>query len=262
MSTVTTTRSLDVAGVGMVDVSFDDRGHGRAFLLLHGGAGPFSVAGFADLLSSSRDARVIVPTHPGYNAAPRPEALNSVRGLAALYVGLLSALDLNDVTVVGNSIGGWIAAEMALLDRQRIGRIVLVDAVGIDVAGCPVADVFSMDIGEVMNLSYFDPSKFLVDPASIPEPQRVVMAANMATLRVYAGESSMGDPTLLARLEGVAVPTLVLWGEADRIAEPAYGRAFADAIPGAQFRVLASAGHLPQIETPEQLLEQVWSFQG
>ena len=57
-------------------------------------------------------------------------------------------------------------------------------------------------------------------------------------------------------------PTLVLWGEADRIAQPAYGRAFADAIPGAQFRVLASAGHLPQIETPEQLLEQVWSFQG
>jgi pimeloyl-ACP methyl ester carboxylesterase len=262
MNTVTTTRTIDVPGIGPVDVSYVERGRGRAYLLLHGGAGPFSVAGFADLLAAIGDAAVLVPTHPGFSATPRPDTLTSVRGLAALYVGLLDDLDLRDVTVVGNSIGGWIAAEMALLDSDRVARVVLVDAVGVVVDGYSVADVFTMDIGEVMKLSYFDPQKFLIDPSTIPEAQRAVIAGNFATLRVYAGESSMGDATLLARLEGIDVATLVLWGEADRIAEPGYGRAFANAIPGAHFRVLPSCGHLPQIETPQQLLDEITDFAG
>src|SRR5205823_12613139 len=94
-------------------VSFTDRGQGRPFLLLHGGGGPQTVAAFGDLLAAERSARVITPTHPGFAGTPRPEALRSVADLAALYLSLLAELDLSGVTVVGNSIGGWIAAEMA-----------------------------------------------------------------------------------------------------------------------------------------------------
>ena len=65
----------------------------------------------------------------------------------------------------------------------------------------------------------------------------------------------MADPTLLGRLSGVAIPTLVLWGESDRIVEPAYGRAYASAIPGARFEVLAGTGHVPQMETPELVIQ-------
>jgi len=86
------------------------------------------------------------------------------------------------------------------------------------------------------------------------------MAGNRASLAVYAGTTMGGDPSLAGRLAGVKVPTLVLWGEADRIGDPDFGRAFAAAIPGAQFRLLTGTGHLPQIETPEQLLEAVWTF--
>src|SRR5256886_16307463 len=118
----TSTRNYDVpvAGVGTVEVTVSERGEGSPFLLLHGGGGPLTVSAFADLLAAE-PARVITPTHPGFAGTPRPDSLNSVRGLAQLYVALLDALDLRDVIVVGNSIGGWIAAHMALLPSARAG---------------------------------------------------------------------------------------------------------------------------------------------
>lgn len=106
---------------------------------------------------------MIVPTHPGFGGTPRPEALSTVRGLAALYVALLDDLGLTDVTIVGNSIGGWIASEMALIGSARIARVVLVNATGVDVPGHPVADVFSLTLDEVMQLSYHAPDAFRVD---------------------------------------------------------------------------------------------------
>lgn len=81
-----------------------------------------------------------VPTHPGYAGTSRPDALATVAGLARLYVALLDTLELDDVTVVGNSIGGWIAAEMALLGSSRVSSLVLVDAVCAQVPNHPVAD--------------------------------------------------------------------------------------------------------------------------
>jgi pimeloyl-ACP methyl ester carboxylesterase/quercetin dioxygenase-like cupin family protein len=237
--------------IGTVDLTLTDRGQGRTVLLLHGGAGPQSVNGFADLLAAD-GARVIAPVHPGFDGTPRPEELTSVPGLAALYVALLDDLDLTDVTVVGNSVGGWIAAEMALLGSERIGRLVLVDAVGIEVADHPVVDFFSLTLDDVARLSYHDPDKFRIDPAAMSEAQREAMAGNRAELAVYGG--AMTDPTLRERLSGVGVPALVLWGEADRIVDPDYGRAFAAAIPGARFTLLARTGHVPQIESPQQLL--------
>jgi pimeloyl-ACP methyl ester carboxylesterase len=257
--TRTSTRALTIAQAGRVEVTLTERGHGHPFLLLHGGGGPQTVTGFADLLAEAKNARVIVPTHPGFGGTARPEGLASVGGLAALYAGLLAELDLTDVTVVGNSIGGWIAAEMALLGSRRTSSFILLDAVGIEVPGHPVADFFSLTMDQVAQLSYHDPVKFGIDPAALPPAARAVMAGNRAALAVYAG-TSMNDASLAGRLTGVTAPTLVLWGEADQIAGPEYGRAFAAAIPGAQFRLLTDTGHLPQIETPGELLGPVWDF--
>src|SRR6266566_3643819 len=110
------THQIPVAGVGTVEVSFTEQGSGHSVLLLHGGGGPQTVSGFAELLATQRPARVITPTHPGFGGTPRSDSLLSVPGLAALYIVLLTDLGVRDVTVVGNSIGGWIAAEMALAD--------------------------------------------------------------------------------------------------------------------------------------------------
>jgi len=257
--TLTSTQRVDVANVGTVEVTLTERGPGHTFLLLHGGGGPQTVAGFADLLAGTREARVITPIHPGFAGTSRPDALANVRDLATLYVGLLDELDLFDVTVVGNSIGGWIAAEMALVGSKRVSGAVLVDAGGIEVPGHPAADFFSLTMDQVAQLAYYNPDKFRIDPSALPPAAQAVMAANRAALAVYGG-TSMTDPGLLARLAEVAVPVLVVWGEADQMTDQEYGRAYAAAIPGAQFLLLRGTGHLPQIETPDQLLPVVWDF--
>jgi pimeloyl-ACP methyl ester carboxylesterase len=258
--TSNSTRALDVSGIGPVEVTYADQGAGRSFLLLHGGAGPVSVSSFADLLSGDREARVLTPTHPGFLGTPRPEALRDVKGLAALYVALLEDLDLSDVTVIGNSLGGWITAEIAILNSPRVSAAVIMDAVGIDVEGHPVADVSTKTFPEIQGLSYFEPEKFRIDPTAFSDAQRVMMANNFATLALYAGGSSMVDSTLRSRLRTIRVPILVIWGESDGIADVEYGRAYAAAITDAEFAVMDRTGHLPQLESPERLLPLVFEF--
>lgn len=255
-----TVHTISTPSAGPVVVTVDQRGQGRPVLLLHGGGGPRTVAGFAALLADARPAHVIAPTHPGFGGTPRPDDLTDIAGLAALYGRLLDELDATDVCVVGNSIGGWIAAEMALLDSSRVSSVVLVDAVGVEVAGHPVVDFFSLTPDDVAQLSYHDPATAVrIDLANLTPAERAVMAGNRAALATYGG-TSMTDPSLAGRLADATAPCLVLWGESDQIVDPDYGRAYADAIPGAEFRLLTATGHVPQIETPDQLLTQVWDF--
>ena len=251
------THDVDLAAVGPVEVTVADYGSGQPFLLLHGGAGPQSVTGFAEKFAAAHDVRVLVPTHPGFGGTPRPEALNSVGGLAALQVALLGQLDLQDVTVIGNSIGGWITAEIALLKSPRVSGIVLIDAVGIEVPGHPVADFFSLTMDEVFQRSFHDPGPFGIDPATLPPAAQAIAAGNRAAISVYAG-SAMADPTLLERLGSLEIPTLVLWGRSDGIVDVDYGRAYAAAIPKARFQLLPDTGHSPQLETPDQVIRAIW----
>ena len=252
-------QTIELDRIGAVPVSYTDRGTGRAFLLLHGGAGPQSVTGFADTLAAAAPGRVIVPVHPGFDGTPRPAAVGDVADLAALYLRLLDELGLDGVTVIGNSMGGWIAAEMAVRGSARITGLALVDAVGIEVPGHPVADFFSLTLDQVAELSYHDPDRFRIDPATLSAERRAVMAGNRAALAAYAG-AAMSDASLEGRLARVHVPALVLWGDSDRIADADYGRAFAAAIPGGQFRLLPATGHVPQLESPAELLAAILDF--
>ncbi|MFI6170693.1 alpha/beta fold hydrolase [Nocardia sp. NPDC051052] len=257
-SLVTRTVDIELPGFGSVAVRLTERGAGRPILLLHGGAGSISVADFADRFAAERHARVLTPTHPGFDGTERPESLTTIGELAAVYAALLETLDLTDVTVVGNSVGGWIAAELALLHPDRVTSVVLVDAVGIEVPEHPIIDFFALDISRIADYSYADPDAYRIDPAQLSPAVLRVMAANRGALQVYGG--SMVDPTLHGRLPGITLPTLVIWGDADRVTEPENGRAFADAIPNARFVVMKDTGHLPQIESPAELIQLLWDF--
>jgi len=261
MTTAARTTTLDVTvdGIGPVPVTVTEHGAGRPFLLLHGGAGPQSVDGFAGLLASEEPARVLVPTHPGFGGTPRPDGLDSIGSLARLYTRMLDELGLTGVTVVGNSIDGWIAAEIAVLGNPRVSGVVLVDAAGLELADSPIADFFSLTMDQVADLSYYRPDAFRLDLDHMPEQQKAMMAANRAALGVYAGQA-MADPGLLDRLASVTVPVLVIWGEADRIIPVEHGRAYAKAIPNARFLLLPESGHLPQLEAPDRLLAAVRDF--
>jgi len=239
---------------GEVPVTVKESGAGgRPVLLLHGGAGPDSVTGFGGLLATRFPFRVLSPVYPGFTGTARPGWLDSIGKLAIVCRGLLEHLDLTEVIVAGSSIGGWVAAEVALAAPERVGRLVLMDPVGLDSADHPVADFFSLRPAEVAELSWANPEGHRIDPAAMSGAQRAILAGNREALLAYGGRA-MADPTLAARLGGITVPTLVAWGEADRIVTPAYGKEFAAAIPGAELRVLPDAGHLPQLENPEAVL--------
>ncbi len=257
MTTVSVT--VDVDDIGPVEISLDDAGDGKPFLLLHGGGGPDTMTAFGQRLAESHRARVLIPTHPGFGATTRPEKLDTIRRLAGAYVAVLDDLGMSGVTVVGNSIGGWITVEMALIGSPRISGIVLLDAVGIQVTDQSVADFFTMGYDEFLERAFRDPDAFRMDPTSLPPAAQAAAAANRSALATYTG-GAMNDPTLVERLAGLGLPTLVLWGDSDRIAGPEYGRAYSDAIATARFQVLTEVGHLPQVEKPDAVLQAIWGW--
>src|SRR6266699_23115 len=239
-------------------VRIDERGSGRPILVLHGGGGPQSVSSFAEALSTR--AHVLTPIHPGFAGEPRPQWFNSIDDLALTYLELLERLDLRDVMVVGLSIGGWIASELAVRDTTHLGSIVLVDAVGIQVDGHDIADVFPLTPDELSAHSYHNPAAFRIDPATLSPDQVAARAANFQALGVYGQEPGMRDPKLRRRLGRVRIPALVVWGESDGVVDADYGRAYAQSLPNARFALIPEAGHVPQIEQPERLLALVWEF--
>ncbi|MFG1922773.1 alpha/beta fold hydrolase [Cryptosporangium sp. NPDC048952] len=212
-----------------------------SYLLLHGGGGPATMTGFADLLAERTSARVDVPTHPGFSGTTRPDSLSSTRDLAAHYVAHLE----EDTVVIGNSFGGWLAAEIALSNSPHVSGVVIVDGIGIDVEGHPVTNVRGLAPAQIQQLSWHDPCK--APPAGKPDVE---------ALLAYTGPT-MSDPTLRDRLADVDVDVHVVWGESDGIVDIEYGKAYANAIGQSTFTVLPETGHLPQVETPEELLNSV-----
>ncbi|KUO08981.1 alpha/beta fold hydrolase [Streptomyces sp. DSM 15324] len=232
---------------------------GRPVLVLHGGGGPATVAPIAEHFAGT--APTLLPTHPGWDGTPRPAGLTRVADLAAAYLRLLRERHLSDVLVIGSSLGGWIAAELAAADTEGlISAVALLNAVGIEVDDEPIRDFFALDARGIAEYAYHDPERFHVDPATLPAERLAAMRANSATLRVYSGGPAMNDPALRPRLAAVTVPTLVVWGESDRIATPAYGREYAASFANARMEVVAEAGHLPHLEQPERTFALLDAF--
>ncbi|HTJ66098.1 MAG TPA: alpha/beta hydrolase [Actinospica sp.] len=261
----TTTRTIDLPGGLSLSVQeFGTNTDGTAVLVLHAGSGPRTISGFSAAIADQlpEHGYVITPTHPGFEGTPRPEWLDSVADLATAYLDLLDVLDLHDVTVIGNSVGGWIASEMALRDNHgRVGSVVLINAVGVHAVRPEnqIVDVRTIEQGDLGKLSFANEA-FRPDFSTFTPEQLAGAAANQKTLAVYGGEHFVFDPKLRARLHRVTVPVLVVWGEQDGIAPLGYGRGFAAAFPNGRFVPVPAAGHFPQIEAAADTLGALAAF--
>ncbi len=226
-----------------VPLTLAEGGRGRPVLILHGGTGPASVTGLAAHLAPTH--HVLAPTHPGWEDTPRPGWFTGADNLVETYLDLLDDLGLEDVTVIGSSFGGWLAAEMAVRDRGRaVTALVLIDAIG------PLIDGHPLRVP-----GPGAPGPGTGTPRGGPPP------GAMAALRAYAGES-FGDPKLLPRLTRIKVPALVIWGELDTVATLAYGRHYAAAIPTVRLETIDDAGHVPTREKPEEVYAIIDAFLG
>jgi pimeloyl-ACP methyl ester carboxylesterase len=239
-----------------------ERGQGRPIFWLHGEDGLDPSAPFIDLLAAH--GRVVAPSHPGFGHSPDANNIDSVDDLAYLYLDLLAERNLRDVIVIGSSLGGWIAAEMAVKSSERFGGLVLVAPLGIKVGDREtrdIPDIFALPPDEVTRLQYRDPARAAVDHAKLSDDQLTVIARNREATALYAWEPYFHNPKLKRWLHRVSVPTLLLWGADDRFVTAAYyGAAYRAAIPGARFETIDGAGHFPHIEEPRTFAERVRGF--
>lgn len=238
-------------------------GDGPPLLFLHGGDYFMQNAPFIDRLA--RRWKVIVPRHPGFGGAQRPAWFRSVGDIAYRYLDLLDTMRLDGVTVVGASFGGWAALEMAVRSSARIGRLVLIDSLGVKFSGREtrdITDIHVLSADEVARRNFADPARFAPDYATLGDAELQSIASDREAAVLYGWRPYMHDPALVHWLHRIAAPTLVLWGDGDRIVAPSYGEQLAAAIPAARFRTVAGAGHHPQIEQVEAVADAIDAFAG
>jgi pimeloyl-ACP methyl ester carboxylesterase len=237
------------------------RGAGRPILLLHGFQTIDPEGRFLNLLG--RHGEVIAPSAPGFGNSARPKDFDTVYDLVHLYLGILDALPGDKVILVGLSFGGWLAAEVAAACSHRLHTLVLVDPVGIKISGPEtpdILDVFNRSPDEVRRCSWHDPDRFAPDFNEMTDEALVAYARDREALCLYAWQPYMYNPQLPRWLGRITVPSLLLWGDSDRIVTPDYGRAYSRLIPGSRFEVIAGAGHHPEIEQPEIVVERIAAF--
>jgi len=261
MAATAETSHIELSGI---TVEVTERGRGRPLLLLHPGhpAGRIDAgARIMDLLAEKM--RVIAPTHPGFGMNPAPPKLTTIDDLAYLYLDLMETMALRDCIVVGLSLGGWIAADMAVKTTERLSHLVLVNAVGIKTGNREardIADIYAITDKQLAELVYADPQAMSRNVKALPESELTLMARAREATGRYAWTPYMHDPKLKGRLHRIRIPSLVLWGEADRIVSPDYGRSFAAAIPDARFGTIPGAGHFPHLEQPGALARRIVDF--
>jgi pimeloyl-ACP methyl ester carboxylesterase len=236
-------------------------GSGRPILFLHPEAGIDPGAPVFNRLASQ--ANLIAPSHPGFGASDLLDGMSNIDDLAYYYLDFLEAFNLRDVTIVGVSFGGWIAAEMAIKSTARISRLVLANAVGIKAGNREtrdIADIFALTEAQLAEHSFHDPAAGLRNFETLPDDILRNIARNREATARFGWVPYMHDPKLKGRLHRIDVPTLLLWGESDQIVKPDYGRAYCAAIPGARFDLIERAGHAPHIEQPDIFAGKVIDF--
>ena len=256
--------------VGEVDLEFFEAGEGHPLIYLHGFLEPAGWPGHLELLA--RDYRVLAPAHPGFAGSSRPDWMESVEDLANLYLDFIERLDLRDVRVVGHSLGGWVAAELAVRCAHALRRLVLVDAVGLRTlptpagpAGGSIADWLVLDSATLRELAWHDeervpcPLELPGDPG-LSEDTLVRLFQDREAASHYGWKPFFHNPRLARWLHRVNCPTLVIWGEHDGIVPRSVGEAYADAIPDARLEIVPAAGHLPQLERPRAFVDLVRAF--
>jgi pimeloyl-ACP methyl ester carboxylesterase len=228
-------------------------GKGEPLLFLHGASGAPVIMPFMEKLAQRFD--VLVPQHPGWGRSDEPVWLENIHDLAYFYLDFLKQLDLRNVTVVGSSMGGWIAMEMAVRDTARMKSLVLVSPAGVAAPGVQPADIFLMTPEELIRNLFVD-EKLVQARLSAPVDVDESLKNRHATARL-AWEPRLHDPFLPKWLHRIDVPVKIIWGKQDRILPVGILDELKRLVPGAKTLVLDNCGHLPHAEKVDAFVDFV-----
>lgn len=239
-------------------LSYLRAGSGPALVFLHGEDGVWAWEPWMARLAERHD--VIVPDHPAFGFSDWPDWLDDVHDVAYFYLDAFAALGLRDVHLIGHSLGGWIACELAVRDRHGLRSLTLVASGGLRLGGVPKLDRFIIPPEAVVRAGFADPAlaeAALARPRTPDEADRD-LRNRFATARLqWQPRHDLNLPKWLHR---IALPAQIVWGEADRLVPPAYAAEFARLIPGARVTTIPNCGHFPQIERSDAFLHTVTTF--
>jgi pimeloyl-ACP methyl ester carboxylesterase len=231
-------------------------GKGQPLLFLHGASGAPVIMPFMRTLAGSFD--VLVTEHPGYGRSDEPEWLENIHDMAYFYLDFLEKLDLKDLVLVGSSMGGWIAAELAVRDTSRLKSVVLVSPAGLSAPGVLPADIFLLPPEDMVRALFLDQKLADARLAEPVTPESIDMALkNRHTTARLAWEPRLHDPHLAKWLHRIDVPVTIVWGEQDRILPVGLAAEFKKHLPGAKLEIIPNCGHLPHAEKHDQFVKIV-----
>jgi pimeloyl-ACP methyl ester carboxylesterase len=274
MSPDTPRARLLALGAGKPTIEVLEAGEGPPLLFLHGAGGVPAWEGVLPLLS--RHYHVYAPLLPGFGQSTGLDHLDDQWDLFLHGFDVLEALGLERPYVLGESLGGWLAAEMAALRPKEIGRLALAAPLGLWRDEAPVVDLFGHMTHELVPYLFHDPetpaaqrmlalTSLFSEKDDRTEEQVELLIGLVRGLRTAAKFLfPIPERGLEKRLPRITAPTLVVWGDGDRFVAPLYARLFADRIPGARLAMIERAGHLIGLERPEPYADAVvrWGREG
>jgi pimeloyl-ACP methyl ester carboxylesterase len=243
--------------VGGETLRLMEAGSGDPVLYLHG-AGGANWYPMLELLSESW--HVLAPEHPGFGRSSIPEWMAGVGDLAFFYLDFLDARALDGVHLVGHSLGGWTAAEIAIRSTRRLKSVTLMAPAGVASPEEPFGDIFLWSPEEQARNSFFEPDLVAARLAALASVDVDVMLQNRSAAARLAWTPRLHNPQLPYWLHRIDVPTLLVWGTEDRICPFSCHLPYMRALRGAELYALPRSGHALHTERPSEVAARLAGF--
>ena len=236
-------------------------GSGPPLLFLHGANGLPGWLPFFETLSKSFE--VIVPEHPGFGTSDDPPWIRNTGDLAMYYLDFLDALGGDKVHLVGQSLGGWTAAEIAVRNTSRLATLSLLAPAGIRVKGVISGDNFIWDPEEGVRNLFHDQSFADKQLAVTPTDEEAdILLTNRFAAAKFGWEPRWFNPALERWLHRIHVPTLVLWGENDKLFPKDYAKRWGERVPNSKVEIIPSCGHIISVEKADVAAQKILAHAG
>lgn len=246
--------------VGPFDLRVWQQGSGDGLLYLHGTERHPGDAPFLERLAEDRDVRA--PELPGYGESHGFEHIHDLLDVALLLRELIETSGFDSVDVVGHSLGGMIAAELAIVAPHRVRSLVLADSYGLWIDDAPMPDAFAMTPPELDAAKWHDPANKELEThtreGSTQLDLMVERTKNSGTASTFMWP--IPDRGLRRRARYLTAPTLVVHGESDGLVPVRYAQELAGLLPNAELLTIPRAGHLPMFEAAEEFVTAVQKF--
>lgn len=254
-----TAEPIEVAGA---KIQLLKGGGGEPLLILHGAGGNQGWLPYHQVLS--QHFTVYAPSHPGYDQSSRPDWIGTLTDMAHFYRQFIEELHLTSVHLMGFSMGGWLAAEIAAMCSHDLKSLVLVDAAGIKPQVGEIAEIFMVSREQAQQLRFFDPGQVpdyeTLFQRQLTSEEEEAQWRNREMASRLCWKPYLHNPKLPAYLRGVKTPTLIVWGRQDAIIPLNCGELYHQALTNSTLHVIDRCGHSPAVEKPQEFLSAILEF--